>query len=301
LLSYGPSADKPILHILNQFIKLSLLKIRVGEVSYLGELVFVGLGLCSEKDMSLLGVEEAKKAETVFAELYTSLMPELDLAKLEKLLKKRVSFVSRRDLEDDCGKRILEAAEKGNTVLLVPGDPLIATTHVELRIRAEGQGIKTRVVHAASIVSAVMGLSGLQNYKYGRSVTIPFTNFNVVADTPYNVIEENKKRGLHTLCFLDIKAEEKRYMTVKEGLQALLSVERQRCRRVVTSDTMAVGVARAGSNEPVVKANIVNELLKFDFGAPPHSLVFPGRLHFMEAEALITLAKAPESVKRMVK
>jgi len=267
----------------------------------LGELVFVGLGLYSERDMSLQGVEEARTAETLFAELYTSLMPGLDTTKLEKLVKKRISFVSRRDLEDDCGKKILKAAEKGKTVLLVPGDPLIATTHVDLRIRAERQGIKTRVVHGASIVSAVMGLSCLQNYKYGRSVTIPFSEQDVVVETPYNVIGENKKRRLHTLCFLDIKAEERRYMTVKEGLQALLSVEKQRRKRVVTSETIAIGIARAGSKEPVVKADSVNELLKFNFGAPPHSLVFPGSLHFMEAEALISLAGAPESVKRMVK
>jgi len=267
----------------------------------LRELVFVGLGLYSERDMSLQGVDEARTAETVFAELYTSLMPKLDTAKLEKLIGKEISFVSRRDLEDDCGKKILKATEKGKTALLAPGDPFIATTHVDLRLRAEKQGIKTRIVHGASIVSAVMGLSGLQNYKYGRSVTIPFSEQGVVAETPYNVIGENKKRGLHTLCFLDIKAEERRYMTIKEGLQALLSVEKQRRKRVVTSETMAIGVARAGSNEPVVKADSVDELLKFDFGAPPHSLVFIGRLHFMEAEALITLAEAPESVKRMVK
>jgi len=251
--------------------------------------------------MSLHAVDEARTARTVFAELYTSLMPELNLSRLEKLVEKRIAFVSRRDLEEDCGKKVLKAAMRGKTVLLVPGDPLIATTHVDLRIRSEKNGINTRIVHGASIVSAVVGLSGLQNYKYGRSVTIPFTNQGVVAETPYNVIGENKKRGLHTLCFLDIKAEEKRYMTVKEGLQALLSAEKQKCKRVVTPDTVAIGIARAGSNEPVVKADNINKLLKFDFGAPPHSLVFPGTLHFMEAEALITLAKAPETVKRMVK
>jgi len=267
----------------------------------LGELVFVGLGLHSERSMSLQGLEEARTAETVFAELYTSLMPELNLSKLEKLIDKRISGVSRRDLEEDKGKKILKPAKEGKTVLLVPGDPLIATTHVDLRIRAEREGIKTRVLHGASIVSAVVGLSGLQNYKYGRSVTIPFPEQDVVSETPYNVIRENKKRGLHTLCFLDIKAEEKRYMTINEGLQSLLSVEKEKRRRVVTMNTIAIGIARAGSDQPIVKADILEELLRFDFGAPPHSLVFPGRLHFMEAEALITLAKAPDSVRRIVK
>ena len=89
-------------------------------------------------------------------------------------------------------------------------------------------------------------------------------------------------------------------MTIKEGLLALLNVEKQKRKQVVTTKTIAIGIARAGSNEPVVKADSVKELLKFDFGAPPHSLVFPGRLHFMEAEALLILSNAPQSVKRMI-
>jgi diphthine synthase len=266
----------------------------------LGELVFVGLGLHSEKSMTLQGVEEAKTAKKVFAEFYTSLMPGLSISNLEKLVGKGITILSRKDLEDDCAKKVLESAEKGKTVLLVPGDPLIATTHVDLRIRAKRQGINTRIVHGASVISAVIGLSGLHNYKFGRSVTVPFTDGDVVADTAYSVIEENKKRGLHTLCFLDLKAEEKRYMNVNEGLQALLNVEQQKHKRVVTSDTIAVGIAQAGSNSPIVKADAVKTLLRFDFGTPPHTLVFPGKLHFMEAEALIVLAGAPDSIRELV-
>jgi diphthine synthase len=263
-----------------------------------GELVFVGLGLHDENDLSLRGLETIKEADVVFAELYTSLMPAFSLSRLKKLSKKNVTIVSRHDLEEDAGRRILEAARKGKTVLLVPGDPLIATTHVDLRIRAEQQGIKTRIIHGASIISAVVGLSGLQNYKYGRSVTIPFTEDISTVETPYRVIMENKRQGLHTLCFLDIKAEEKRYMTIRHGLETLLAIERIRREHVVTSDTLAVGIARAGSNNPTVKADYVTKLVNYDFGPPPHSLVFPGKLHFVEAEALITLAEAPESVRR---
>jgi len=266
----------------------------------LGELAFIGLGLNEETDISIKGLEKAKRADVVFAELYTSLLPELNLQKLEEMIGKRVHLVSRRDLEEEEGKKILEEAEKCRAVLLVPGDPLIATTHVDLRIRAHKRGIKTSVVHGASIVSAVVGLSGLQNYKFGRSVTIPFSDAGVV-ETPYNVVAENKKAGLHTLCFLDIRAEEKRYMTIKEGLQTLFALERRRHLGVVTANTLAVGIARAGSENPTVKADFTHELLRFDFGKPPHSLVFPGELHFMEAEALITLAEAPERAREMVK
>jgi len=267
----------------------------------LGELAFVGLGLNQETDISIKGLEKAKGADAVFAEFYTSLMPELNLKKLERLIGKRIHVISRRDLEEEEGKTILEIAKKGRVVLLVPGDPLIATTHVDLRIRAQKMGLKTSIVHGASIISAVIGLSGLHNYKLGRSVTIPFTDAAAVVETPYNVIAENKRKGLHTLCFLDIKAEEKRYMTIEEGLKSLFALENRKRQGVITADTLAVGIARAGSESPSVKADFQEELLKFDFGKPPHSLVFPGELHFMEAEALITLAKAPERVREMIK
>ena len=45
----------------------------------------------------------------------------------------------------------------------------------------------------------------------------------------------------------------------------------------------------------------MEELLSYDFGAPPHSLVIPGRLHFMEAEALITFAGAPITLRSMAR
>ncbi len=265
----------------------------------MSELIFVGLGLYDEKDISLRGLEEIKEADAVFAEFYTSIMPGLSIRKLEEMAGKKVNIVTRRVLEEEEGELIFEEAKKGKVAFLVPGDPLIATTHVDLRIRAEKQGIKTRVIHGASVVSAVRGISGLQNYKYGKAVTIPFSEKGFVSETPYNVISENRDRGLHTMCYLDIKAEEQRYLTIKEGLQVLLELEKLKKKQVITSRTLVIGVARAGSIEPAVKAGYLEEVMNHDFGAPPHTLIFPGKLHFMEAEALIALADAPEEIRGM--
>jgi diphthine synthase len=156
------------------------------------------------------------------------------------------------------------------------------------------------VIHGASVVSAVRGISGLQNYKYGKAVTIPFSEQGFVSETPYNVIRENKKRGLHTMCYLDIKAEEKKYLTIKKALKILLELEKLKKQQLITLRTLVIGVARAGSYQPAVKAGYLEELINYDFGTPPHTLVFPGKLHFMEAEALITLADAPQEVREMV-
>ena len=266
----------------------------------MGEIVFVGLGLNNEMGISLRGLEEVKTADSVFIELYTSPMPNFSVKRFEEISGKPLHVVSRKQLEEENGEALLETARKSKVALLVPGDPLIATTHIALRLQAEKLRIKTSIVHGASILSAVMGLSGLHNYKFGKSVTIPFSD-GILIETPYNVIEQNKKLGLHTLCLLDIKAEEKRYLSIHESLCMLLKIEEKRKKKIVMMNTLAIGIARAGSENPIVKADSVRKLLNYDFGEPPFSIIFPGELHFMEVEALIFLADAPKSLSKYVK
>jgi len=263
----------------------------------LSEFVFVGLGLRDEMGISLRGLEEVKTADSVFIELYTNLMPDFSVENLEKISGKKLHVVSRRELEEDNGKALMAAAEGGKVVLLVPGDPLVATTHVSLRIHAEKLGINTRIIHGASIISAVIGLSGLHNYKFGKSVTIPLSQ---TSETPYEVIAQNRKFGLHTLCLLDVEVEKNRSMKIREGLESLLKTEEKRKEKIITMNTLAVGVARAGTNDPTIKAGFLKDLLDYDFGEPPHSIIFPSKLHFMEAEALIVLTGGPEQLREMI-
>jgi diphthamide biosynthesis methyltransferase len=81
----------------------------------------------------------------------------------------------------------------------------------------------------------------------------------------------------------------------------LREVEEKKKLEVVTSDTVAVGIARAGGDNPTIKADFVNDLENFDFGQPPYSLIFPGELHFMEVDSLIAFAGAPVEFRRLVK
>ncbi|MDH7563913.1 MAG: diphthine synthase, partial [Candidatus Bathyarchaeota archaeon] len=118
--------------------------------------------------------------------------------------------------------------------------------------------------------------------------------------TPYDVIAQNKTAGLHTLCLLDIQASQKRYLSIREALQMLLKMEKEKKEGVCTPKTLVIGLARAGSSSPTVKAAFLENMLAFNFGSPPHCLIFPGELHFMEAEALVTLAGAPEELRRGV-
>lgn len=263
------------------------------------ELIFIGLGLNDEKGISIKGLEEIKNADSVFMELYTSLMPDFNMKRFEDLCGKEVKLVSRSELEEENGSSILEAAKKGKAVFLVPGDPFIATTHITLRVDAEKQGIKTRIIHGTSIISAIVSLSGLHNYKFGKTVTIPFPeNFS---ETPYNVIAQNKKLGLHTLCLLDLKANEKKYLGINQAIAMLLEVEKKKKQDIITPETPAVGIARAGSDNPTLKAGFPKDLVVYDFGEPPFSLIFPGEMHFMEVDSLIAFACAPAEFRRLSK
>ncbi len=249
------------------------------------------MGLYDERGISLRGLAEAKDADVVYLELYTSLMPALSKKSLEDFIGKKVIEVTRRDLEEEAETGILGTARKKDVCLLVPGDPFVATTHISLRIGAEKAGIPTRVIHAASIASSVPGATGLQSYKFGRSVSIPFQSGESLSETPYVVIRENKKRGLHSLVFLDIDLEASRLMSIQEALTILLKLEQKRQEHVVTDRTLVIGIARLGSLNAEVLAGPVRELLKHDFGPPPHVLILPGELHFLEREALNVFAQ----------
>ena len=258
----------------------------------LGSLRFIGLGLFDEKGISVNGLEIARSADTVLLESYTNLMPGLNIASLEAMLGKKVQLATRRYVED--GREILAQAKAKDLAMLVAGDPFVATTHVDLRLRAARMGIPVEVVNAPSIISVAPGAAGLQNYKFGRSATITFPE--PYSDVPYDALKFNRSAGLHTLFFLDLKVEEQRYMSVNEGIDILLSMEQRRREGVVHEGLIFVGVARAGGPLQFIKAGKAEDLLKTNFGGPPQLLMVPGRLHFMEAEALIAFAGAEKEL-----
>ncbi len=55
-------------------------------------------------------------------------------------------------------------------------------------------------------------------------------------------------------------------------------------------------MARAGAPDVKLRAGYLGDLIYEDFGGPLHTMVFVGKLHFAEAEALIRLAGAPRDI-----
>ncbi|KAJ2783742.1 diphthine synthase [Coemansia interrupta] len=262
-------------------------------------LYIIGLGLSDERDITVKGLEAVKKSERVYLEAYTSILM-VPKERLEAFYGRDIIIAHRETVESNSDD-ILRDADKVDVSLLVVGDPYGATTHSDLVIRAHELNIPVKTIHNASIMNAV-GATGLQLYSFGQTISLVFFTDSWRPDSFYDRIKENANIGLHTLCLLDIKVREQsienmmrnrpiyeppRYMSVNLAIEQLLEVEENRKEKAYTEDTVAVGVSRLGSDDQVIKAGTLKQLLDVDFGQPLHSLVLVGsRLHLLEAEVL---------------
>jgi len=258
----------------------------------MGELLLIGMGLHDENGLTLRGLKAARDSDAVYAELYTSIMPGLSMPNLERLVGKKISVLTRKDLEEDAKGAILSRAKQERVALLTPGDPVSATTHIGLVLLARKLGIPTSLVHSSSIATAAAGITGLELYKFGRTITVPSPKTNPFPESIYDFIRDNKKIGLHTLALLDIEGR----LTITESIDVLLNLEAAKKAGVITEDGLMVGLARVGSPDCIVRADKAANLMKQDFGEPPYSIILPSRLHFVEEEALELLAGAPRTL-----
>ncbi|MDH7593129.1 MAG: diphthine synthase [Methanomicrobiales archaeon] len=247
-------------------------------------LTFIGLGLYDWNDISVKGLEEVRKADLVLMEIYTSRLMGSSPLQIGERFGREILLLSREEIEEH-PEWFLSRAVRETVVLLSAGDPMVSTTHADLRLRAASRGIETRIIHGASISSAVCGLTGLQNYRFGKSCSIPFPAPRWSPNTPMETILQNLSRDLHTLVYMDIQG--KRCMTVREGLE---QIGRMSEAMEAPVPELFVGVARAGSDRPVVRAGSLQDLVAFDFGPPLHALVVPASLHPIEREYLEVFA-----------
>lgn len=257
-------------------------------------LTFVGLGLYDERSITLEGRDALRAVDRAFMEQYTSRLIGADIETLKAEHDIEIELRDRVGVEQSPGP-ILEAAADEDAAFLTAGDPMISTTHVDLRLRAAERGIETRIVHGTTAEAAASSLTGLQNYRFGPATTLPFPYAHGADGLPESVtstIDDNTERGLHTLVYLDIKVgpdprgrrDGDEYMTGEVAAELLADVYDQR---------LGVVVARAGSREPHAAADSLDSLATREFGGPLHLLVVPGDLHHIEAEALRTFADAP--------
>ena len=194
--------------------------------------------------------------------------------------------IAKRWMVED-GKEILNASRNSIVVLLSYGDPYIATTHIELRTRAKLESIETKTIHSASVITAMIGEIGLQFYKVGKIVTVMSEKKSVT--TPYTTIFKNLIEGLHSVILLEYNEDQNFFLDPKTAILSLLEVEKEQKRNVVNDDSFAIVTSRVGIKTQKIISGKLSELLKMDFGEPPHSIIITGKLHFTESDAINAL------------
>lgn len=93
-----------------------------------------------------------------------------------------------------------------NVGLVSYGDPTIATTFTELRVRAMKNNVEVKVVHAASGITSLVGECGLQVYKIGKLVTMMEEKQSAIS--VYSTIFSNLNLNCHTIILTEYREDE---------------------------------------------------------------------------------------------
>ncbi|KAG6449991.1 diphthine methyl ester synthase [Manduca sexta] len=259
----------------------------------------IGLGLGDAKDITVKGLEIVKNCDKVYLEAYTSILT-VGKETLEEFYG-RPLILADRELCESSIDNVLEEAREKHIALLVVGDPLGATTHTDMLLRAKEFGVSTQIVHNASIMNAV-SCCGLQLYNFGETVSIPYWTDTWKPDSFFEKIVANFARNLHTLCLLDIKVKEPteesltkkvrqymdpKFMSVKEAAQQLIHIIENHPESEINKSTTAVGLCRVGAPDQKIAVSSIEAMQQCDLGPPLHSLVIPApNLHPLELDYL---------------
>jgi len=233
-------------------------------------LIGLGLGL---KSISVESLETIKKCREIYLENYTVDFP-YNLAELEKILGKKVISLAREKVEEET---IVDKGKKQNIALLVYGNPLAATTHIQLVLRAKKKKIKYRIIHSESVLIAIAE-TGLSLYKFGKTASIPKFTKSYAPDSFYDIVLQNEKIKAHTLLLTDIG------LDAKTALKQLEEVCKKR--------NVCIGKIILCSNLGAEKSKIYYdkiENLKNKKIELPFCIIIPSEMHFIEKQALEAL------------
>lgn len=240
-------------------------------------LYIIGTGLYYLNDIPLRAIDILKKVDEVFLERYTNVNDISFLSRLEKMIEKRIIIVGRENVESD---ELIERAKINKVALLVPGDPLFATTHIALIIECKKRGIEYKVIHASSIISS-LGETGLSQYKFGAVSSIPIFYENFKPTSFFDVIEKNQQAGLHSLVLLEYK-NDREFVDPKTAIDTIKNIAKEKGKMVDLKNTIVI--SKLGSDQQ--KIRFYEENLNLE---PPFSLIIPSKLSEIENEAISIL------------
>jgi len=229
----------------------------------------------------------ARECSKRYLEGYTAVLPTAEEERLESVV-----GAWERLMRDgvESPEKLLEEARGGAIALLVVGDPMQATTHIDLEERCAEEGISFQVIPGLTATALAVSLSGLQSYRFGRQVTIPFSDGDYLPTSPFEMICRNKEAGMHTLALLDLDPtgmglEQPRPMTPREAVDHLVRMNnRSDLFDESVEDWNGLLLSDLGTEEERVISGSMEELSQIE-GGHLHALIVAADFSGMEAEA----------------
>ncbi len=245
-------------------------------------LYLIGAGL-ADKDISYSGIEACKKSRKVYLDSYTTIFTNEKVEFIEKAIGKKVELLDRSDLEENA-KELVEKASGNDIAILVGGDPLMATTHKILFIEAKKHGVNTKVIHSASIISAIMGESCLDMYRFGAIATLPRWSEHYKPVSFYEKIYSNLSMNLHSIVLFDYNKEE---LSVKPAeAYSILEKAEQAYKKGILGNGRKVFLFCNIGMENERKLYLEIEALKAIDEKGMYAMVIPAKLSAIEEEAI---------------
>ncbi len=250
-------------------------------------LYLIGIGLKKE-DITLHGIEACKKCDQIFFERYTSYISDERAAYISKLVGREVHELSRSELEGKASK-LMERAKSGNVAVLTGGDPLMATTHKILFIEAKSQSIKTEVVHSPSIVTAAIGASGLDFYRFGAPCTIPTWHEHYSPVSFYETINKNQMNNYHTFLLFDYNPTTQSSMSVEDAIRVLEEGEKSYKKGIINDRAKVFVMHRVGWPDQKIAFTTIEEAKKLKLSSGPTMMILPANLSDIEKDMIASM------------
>ncbi len=222
-----------------------------------------------------------------YLEGYTAILPPTEEKRLESVVGPWEKLM-RDGVESP--KSMLDEARSGAVALLVVGDPMQATTHIDLEERCAEEGIGFHVIPGLTATALAVSLSGLQSYRFGRQVTIPFSDGDYLPTSPFEMICRNKEAGMHTLALLDLDPtgmglEQPRPMTPSEAVDHLVRMnEKVEEFDELVEEWGGLLLSDLGTEEERVISGSLGNLSQMK-GGHIHALIIAAEFSGLEAEA----------------
>lgn len=250
-------------------------------------LFIVGLGL-SEKEIPIGTIEVCKNCE-LYIDRFTSRVDDKVSDHITELTGKRLTELTRQDMEEDAKEIVSRAATK-DVAILVGGDPLMATTHKILYIEAERQKVKTEIVHANSIITTAIGESGLDFYRFGAPCTIPKWTTHYSPISFYEKIEANMLNKNHTILLLDYDAKNRVTLDIKDAIAALEKADAHYKKGIINSKTKIIILHNMSLEDCKTILTTIEKAKTLELGGV-NIIILPAILTDIEKEAVEALTQ----------